>query len=79
MSLALQMVMPVLLEVQISMRGEWRSATMGSGDQSVMTFGAQLMQGWPADSLATQELVGFLHNTLPSGVGGHPAITHPYQ
>jgi len=57
MSLALQMVMPVLLEVQISMRGEWRSATVGSGEQSVMTFGAQLMQGWPADSLDFQDLV----------------------
>jgi len=47
--------MSVLLEVQISMRDEWRYATMGSGEQSVMTFGAQLMQGWPADSLATQD------------------------
>jgi len=56
------MVMPVLLEVQISMRGEWRSATVGSGEQSVITYGAQLMQGWLADSLATQELVGFIQN-----------------
>jgi len=73
------MVMSVLLVVQISMRGEWRSATVGSGEQSVITYGAQLMQGWLADSLATQELVGFIQNTLPCGVGGRPGITHPSQ
>jgi len=52
---------------------------MGSGEQSVMCFGTQLMQGWLADSLATQELVGFIQNTLPYGVGGRPGITHPSQ
>ena len=58
MLLALPMVMSVLLEGQIDMRVEWRSATMGSGEQFVMTRGAQLMLQWPADNLATQDLVG---------------------
>ena len=74
MSLALPMAMPVLSEVRIGTRVEWRSAIMGSGGQSVMTYGEQLMQGWPADSLVTQELVRFLLNTVAGGVGSIQAL-----
>ena len=51
------MVMFVLLEEEISMRVEWKSATMGSGEQSVMIHGTQQMLVWLADSLVTQDLV----------------------
>ena len=59
MTLALPMVTFVLLEEQTSMRVEWRSVITDSGGLSVMTHGAHQMLGWPVDSLATQELVGF--------------------
>ena len=56
--LALLMVMSDLLEGQINTRAEWRSATMGSGEQSVMTRGVHMTLRWPADNLVTLELVG---------------------
>ena len=53
------MVTFVLLEEQIHMRAEWRSATMDSGELSAITYGIEQMLGWPVDSLAIQEFVGF--------------------
>ena len=44
------MVMFVWWEAPISMRVEWRCASMTSGEQCVMTVGALLMQVWSADS-----------------------------
>ena len=62
MTLALPMVTFVLLEEQTGMRVEWRSAITDSGGLSVMTHGVHQMQGWPVDSLGTQELVCFHDN-----------------
>ena len=59
MVLALPMVKLALLVEQISMKEEWRSATVDSGEQFVMTYGRERMQEWLADSLATLGLVGF--------------------
>ena len=53
------MVKLALLVEQISMKEEWRSATVDSGEQFVMTYGRERMQEWLADSLATLGLVGF--------------------
>ena len=44
------MVMFVWWEAPISMRVEWRCASMTSGGQCVMTFGATLMLLWCASS-----------------------------
>ena len=57
---ALPMVNFVLLEEDISMRVEWKSATTGSGEQSVMIHGTQQMLVWLADSLVIQDLVSFI-------------------
>ena len=57
---ALPTVMFVSLEEEISMRVEWKSATTGSGEQSVMIHGMQQMPVWFADSLVTQDMVGFI-------------------
>ena len=43
-------VMFDLLEVPISMRVEWRCASMLHGEQCVMTFGTTLMLLWSAGS-----------------------------
>ena len=43
---AVLMEMFVWWEAPISMRVEWRSASMTSGEQCVMTAGAVLMQLW---------------------------------
>ena len=57
---ALPTVMFVSLEEEISMRVEWKSATTGSGEQSVMIRGMQQMLVWFVDSLVMQDLVSFI-------------------
>ena len=57
---ALPMVNFVLLEEDISMRVEWKSATTSSGEQSVVIHGTQEMLVWLAGSLVTQDLVSFI-------------------
>ena len=57
---ALPTVMFVLLEEEISMRVEWKSATTDNGEQSVMIHGTQQMLVWFVDSLVTQDLVSFI-------------------
>ena len=44
------MEMFVLWEAPISMKVEWKCASMTSGEQCVMTAGAVLMQLWSASS-----------------------------
>ena len=44
------MEMFVWWEAPISMRVEWKCASMTSGGQYVMTVGAVLMQLWSADN-----------------------------
>ena len=48
------MVMFVWWEAPISMRVEWRCASMTSGEQCVMMVGAALMQVWSASSWVMQ-------------------------
>ena len=59
------MVMFVWWEAPISMRVEWRCASMTSGGQSVMTVGALLTQVWSADSWDMHTLdVGCINKDL---------------
>ena len=50
------MVMFVWLEAPISMKVEWRCASMTSGEQYVMMVGAVLMPVWSASSLVMHTL-----------------------
>ena len=71
------MVIFVLLEEEISMRVEWKSATTDSGEQSVMIHGTQQMLVWLADSLVTQDLASFiLMYQLPSIVATYICLSY---